>query len=276
MKYLRNILIHIIAWFIPSKNLRKKLYSFKKKEFHKRLVSLLEEQNLLLKKQLWFSCLQNKNFTINIKNSKFYLPKFGFDFISNVIVLESQYFEQDILEELDSVLPKNPIIIDAGCNIGNHTLYWANESYAKRIYCFEPLKDTFENLKKNIEINNLSSVCVLHNVALGEDTSKAKVNFLSNENIGGTDILKDHNGNIHIISLDSLDIQEERIDFFKIDVEGFEVHLLKGAINTINKYKPLIFIEAFNNNAHLFLESIGYKKIKDFPHQNYLYKHSSK
>ena len=66
-----------------------------------------------------------------------------------------------------------------------------------------------------------------------------------------------------MVKFDSLNIQE-KIDLIKIDVEGAEVEVLEGAIETIKKYKPVIVVESFNrkNECDYILCNLGYK-LKD-------------
>ena len=68
-----------------------------------------------------------------------------------------------------------------------------------------------------------------------------------------------------------------RVDFMKIDVEGHEVPLLEGAIDTIAEYSPIIFIEIHDNNrkksvnAYDWLIERGYKEVIAMSSSNYLF-----
>ena len=89
--------------------------------------------------------------TMQVRNSKIYLPNYPIDLIQRYIVATKNYWEYEFLEKLDKYIKEDSVILDIEANIGNHTLYWANERKAKKIYSFEPVELTFDILKKNIE-----------------------------------------------------------------------------------------------------------------------------
>ena len=208
------------------------------------------------------------------KYAKFYVPYYPIDFIQRHIVESNEFFEEVILRDLDKYIKDNAIILDIGANIGNHTLYWllASKKKIERVHSFEPVLDTFNILVKNIEINNLSGKVKLYNIGLNDCSANATCSTYRRQNIGDTH-LKVGEGNIILKSLDSIDLNEERIDFLKIDVEDMEIPMLKGSVNTLKKYKPVIFIESQYKNINEvknILENIGYSLIKEY-HQNILY-----
>ena len=78
-------------------------------------------------------------------------------------------------------------------------------------------------------------------------------------------VVKDKNGNEKIRTLDSFNLSN--ISFIKIDVEGYELNLLKGAYETIKRDKPVIFIEKTltnNNDLINFLNDLEYDVFKEF------------
>lgn len=67
---------------------------------------------------------------------------------------------------------------------------------------------------------------------------------------------------------------KEKVDFIKIDVEGFEYNVLLGAKNILNRYSPIIFIEVFEQNEDKvfeLLKQFSYKKIEDLGENNYIF-----
>lgn len=64
------------------------------------------------------------------------------------------------------------------------------------------------------------------------------------------------------------------VDFIKIDVEGFELEVLKGAESLLQKSSPILYIEIFNDRfdeVNLFLEKIGYQKKEQLALYDYIY-----
>lgn len=213
---------------------------------------------------------------IRLNNIKFYVPNYPLDTIQRWIVDKSEFYEEYLLKQLESIIPNNAVICDIGSNIGNHSLYWASNMQIKKIYAFEPVDTTYNILEKNIKINNLENIIKPFNIALSDEKGLGIINIYSNDNIGGTSIKKSNknNGGIKIDKLDNIKIIEEKLDFIKIDVEGHELLTLKGAKQTINKYKPLIFIEIFPENfdeINKLLLSYQYKLKQKFCDNNYLF-----
>lgn len=199
------------------------------------------------------------NSIAQVKNSRFYVPNYPKDCIQKYIVERGDYWDPRALNLISDYIGDDAVYVDAGANIGNHTLYWAIERYAKKIYSFEPVESTFEILKKNIELNHLEDVVEIFQVGLSDEETTGEISIYKADNIGGTNIAKSEKGKIKLITLDSLKIKE-KIDLIKIDVEGAEVEVLKGSIKTIKKYKPLIVVESFYNFKEVceILEGLGY------------------
>ena len=65
---------------------------------------------------------------------------------------------------------------------------------------------------------------------------------------------------VKLVTIDSL--QLEKLDFIKLDVEGYEVNAIKGMINLLKKDKPMLWIEDNTHTAVPFLEQLGYKVIE--------------
>lgn len=211
---------------------------------------------------------------VNIGQAKFYVPNYPADLIQSYIVDRREFFENDILKELQLYIKNNAVILDIGGNIGNHCIYWAINSNAKRVYSFEPIKDTFKILQRNIEINNLSNRIKIFNIGLSDRKINGNISFYSYTDIGRTSVKQDPNGSLLLNKLDNIKIEEDAVDFVKIDVEGHELEVLQGARETLLKYKPTIFIETFPNKkqkVHKYLTNLGYRLEKSFRDHNYLY-----
>ncbi len=213
-----------------------------------------------------------------IGNIKFYVPNYPIDSIQKTIVESGKFFEQDELELIKKYLPADDaVIFDVGANIGNHSIYWAIYCNAKKVYSFEPIDTTFNILKKNIELNNLSNVIIPYNIGLSDKKCNGLVTNYIDSNIGGTKIEQTNNtSGIKLERLDDINIEEEKIDFIKIDVEGHEYYALKGMENTLKKYKPTIFIEIFSENFNkvkALLKEYKYEEIEALNDDNYIFQY---
>ena len=202
-------------------------------------------------------------------NSKFYIPLYKTDYIQQRIITENNYYEADDLNYIckkwhQGVIGKslkNGLVLDVGANIGNHTLYFCNECEVACVHCFEPITSTYAILKKNIEINNLVDRVVLHCLAIGEKSGKAKVAVYDKNNIGATYLTIDRDGGIPMICIDDMTF-DRSVSLIKIDVEGFEMQAIRGCLKTIEKDKPYIMIEIrdeFKTQIQSLLSSYNYK-----------------
>ena len=222
-----------------------------------------------------FSCIAQKETLLtnkylifkrcNIKGVTFYIPNFPDDFIQNQLVLKSDFFELEGLRKSEKYIPADAVILDIGANIGNHSLYWAAFLKPKKIYAFEPIPEIFSTLQKNIELNLFENTIRAVNIGLSDIDSNAEISHYNPGNICETSIKKAKNGNLKVKKLDNIDIKEGRIDLVKIDVEGHEKLVLDGAKETIQKYKPIIFIEFLPeayNEGNALLEEMGYKLLE--------------
>ena len=212
-----------------------------------------------------------------IRNARFWLPNYPVDCIQKCIVNFNDYWDRAALNIIDKYLSDSSVILDIGANIGSHSVYWAIERNAKKIYSFEPLKSTYDVLKRNINLNNLNRIVVPYNVGLYNKRINAAVSHYNLQNIGNTSFIPKENGRFKLVSLDSMNFPE-KIDLIKIDVEGLEVEVLQGGIETIKKHKPVIVIETFKHKQEVdeFFDSLGYSLTETIREgEDYIYRYSN-
>jgi len=236
---------------------------------------IIEDYKRFFSKDNIFQVKRNNILTL------FYLPDRR-DFIEQKIIVDSNFFESELLDYMGKLIKKESVFLDIGANIGNHTLYFANILNAKKIYSFEPQKHMFNILKKNIKINNLDKKVKLFNTALGASDSMGVMDIpkkrLLRLNYGCSTFIPKENGGTKVVKLDGIKIKE-KINFIKLDAEGFEKDILIGARDTIKKNKPMIFIEIMERNMNFvedYFKEEGYERVSYLGHSDYLYIHSSK
>lgn len=196
-------------------------------------------------------------------NIKFYVPLYPLEHIQRDIVDNANFYEIRYLNYLDRYIDEGSNILDIGANIGNHSVYWAKVRNVNSVHCFEPIKSTFDILKKNIEINNISNKVKLYNLAVGSGKSSGTIDWYRQSAIGAAGIRESKNGEFEIVKLDDINFKE-RINFIKIDIEGFEVQALEGMSELLKRDMPVIAIESYGENIPkiiLFLERLGYKSV---------------
>jgi FkbM family methyltransferase len=145
--------------------------------------------------------------------------------------------------------------IDAGAHVGNHTL-WLAIVCGLRVYAAEPL--THELLQANVERNGLTGRVTVWPHALGAERRTAG-------DIGKGRIRGE--GTIPVVPLDEKEVRG-RVAVMKVDVEGMEPDVLIGGMRRIERDRPVIYAEAWDNNARRsladLLEPLGYTHVKTF------------
>lgn len=191
-----------------------------------------------------------------------HLPFADKDLIQRKILLSSSFFELPYLERIRKIMPGGAIVIDAGANIGNHTLFFAGVCRAKRVYSFEPQRQIFRILETNIRLNDFDQVMPI-NAVLGAAAGRANMETFTARNIGATSFQAATEGDYEITSIDALDL--DKVDFIKMDVEGAQQPALEGARQTLARCRPLLWIELrrklgeYEPTAAL-LQSMGYRQ----------------
>lgn len=169
------------------------------------------------------------------------------------------------------------VAIDCGANIGVHTIEWAKFlAGTGHVYSFEPQEKIFYALAGNIVLNNCLNVTARH-AAVGAQAGSIQVpqlDYTQPASFGSLELNKregakpigqnvDYTHNTQTVPLVALDdLNLPRVDFIKIDVEGMELDVLKGAERTIAKHHPSMLIEyikAGNDALSPLLTSWGYK-----------------
>jgi FkbM family methyltransferase len=219
--------------------------------------------------------LKAANWTISLRGALFYDSLYRSDLIQHYHVQEGSFWEQGELERTMQCVPEGGVVFDVGANIGNNAVFWATQGHPARVYAFEPIPDTFSILTTNIEINGLQSIVTAINAAVGDVPERLAVDSYLRGNIGGTRLKRDPEGAIPAITLDEFDFKEQRCDLLKIDVEGFECQVVKGAMKFLARFHPHIFIEVVEEGQKKWvaetLAGLGYRQVCTFGADNYLY-----
>ena len=131
-------------------------------------------------------------------------------------------------------------VFDVGANVGFVTLLLSRlVGELGRVYAFEPDQDNFAALQRNLDHNRISH-CVPVNMAAGDRSEL--VGFAPGIN-GFVDATAAQT--VPMTTLDQF-VEENginRVDFVKIDVEGFELCVLKGMTRVVRRFKPVLLVE---------------------------------
>ena len=205
---------------------------------------------------------------------KISVPKYNYKVLCPIKkeeVINMTIREDDIIEHFTP--EQGDIVIDIGANIGRYTIISSKRVGTKgKVVAIEAHPGNFEILNRNIKLNQLTNIIPLNYAAYSKET-KIKL-YVPDEESGYTiyHTLMERTGKKFVeVNANTLDyllqlnqIRQEEVNWIKIDVEGAEFEVLKGATNVLSKSKDialLIEVHGQNNYRPLveFLSSYNFK-----------------
>ncbi|MAC41406.1 MAG: hypothetical protein CMJ05_06405 [Pelagibacterales bacterium] len=163
--------------------------------------------------------------------------------------------------------PSNYNCVDVGANIGNHSILFSN--FFKKVTSFEPQKEVFEVLKLNTrKIQNISII----NKGLSDIEKKENIKIPNNKRGMGS-LVYDFPENSYyneLINLINYDKNfNEEISYIKIDVEGYEIEVIKSMSLNIKKYMPVISFECNPTQSGLIRNNEIFDILKSYGYDNF-------
>jgi FkbM family methyltransferase len=142
-------------------------------------------------------------------------------------------------------------IVTAGANCGMYTRFYSQ--LFKHVYAFEPDPLNFHCMVNNNQYDNV----IKFNCALGDKNGTVGLNNSSTGNVGTHSINNTIDSKLYIqmLTIDSLNL--ENCSCIQLDVEGYELPCINGALETIARFKPVIITEKFKDEQ--FMQALGYK-----------------
>jgi FkbM family methyltransferase len=204
--------------------------------------------------------LQKIGYSINL-----FLPSLGI--LIDFVIKQYEYNEDNVLIKAKS----GDVVIDAGGCWADTAIYFANEvGINGRVFSFEFIPSNIDIFKQNLSINpTLSNQIILIQNPVWEVSDK--ILYYTNNGPASrvSDVsFKNYSGTVATLSIDDFVRNNNilKIDFIKMDIEGAEYSALKGSINVIKKFKPVLAIAIYHSIIDMyriaqFLDSLklGYK-----------------
>ena len=194
-----------------------------------------------------------------MKNDKFYVRHDQIDDVKQWWWIEGenglwtgprQNWEHSHKKKVEEYVKSRRIVIQAGGGCGMYPRLLSN--MFKQVYTFEIEPANFQCLVRNTEGKDVWC----YNAALGN-----KMDFISlkpgSQSNRGTHKVDLKSGPIPQIMIDTF--PWPNCDFIWLDVEGYEESVLRGATNTIKKFRPIIFAEGGRTRCREFVESLNYE-----------------
>ncbi|MBR20385.1 MAG: hypothetical protein CMA64_09635 [Euryarchaeota archaeon] len=204
----------------------------------------------------------------------------NFTFFDNDIIIGKsmavygEYCEWEIMC-LDHIIESDWHIADIGANIGTHTVPFTKFAHKGHVHAFEPNEYSRGLLERNLLDNKVTNATVFP-YALSRSAGERYLSNYNPQKPGnyGESSLNSSSEYMSLVPTMRLDqIQFERLDLIKCDVEGEELDVFKGAKHTLAKHLPTCFIEC-NTETHLAplwdrFTKLGYHKFYWCPVRNY-------
>lgn len=184
--------------------------------------------------------IPNKPSYVEVEGFKLYVHK-GKDLFSDSLLISKEYepVETGVVKDL---VKKGDVVVDAGANIGYYTVLLSRAvGPTGKVYAFEPGKECFDLLKRNVEENNCNNV-VLINKALSDKEGKIKL-YVNEEDKGSSSVLEEtkHLGKEVMVDCTTIDKEvAETVDFIKMDIEGAELDCLIGSTKLLQTCKKMV------------------------------------
>lgn len=150
-------------------------------------------------------------------------------------------------------LKRGMTVVDIGANIGYYTLLEASlVGKDGRVYAFEPFPHSFALLNKSIEINDYSSIVETYQVAISDKCGTAKLYLAEADNIHTlVDLGKARKHiDVNTITLDEFLKDKGSVDFIRMDIEGYEVEVFDGMMETLKREKELKILFELHQNIY--------------------------
>jgi FkbM family methyltransferase len=255
--------------------------TFNNEKFSFKLPLLVNDENLLLMLRSLLTLKQlnaiihdiNNRFIVRLPDTTWVTRKTPWDLIQGPllpIILEPYEYRQWFMGHIRGV----GLFVDVGANIGGYAIRACNSGI--NVIAIEPDPENFSLLLENVRANRCEGKVETFNIAAGDESGYAKLYLPDPINFGSISLVRSISSSlrseVQVKPLDEV-LSNFACDMMvKIDVEGFEFHVLKGMVNTLKKVKYLI-IEIRDENKRLvkdFLKSYGFK-LKDVHEMNYLW-----
>lgn len=180
-------------------------------------------------------------------------------------------YEEGILDFIGKNFKGEGAFVDVGANIGLMSIFVASRFPEAVIHAFEAHPETMDILKQNLSINQLSWVYP-NAFALGNEEGEFMIYTDHGKNRGGASLISPdvltEGFEIPVRRLDNLNLN--KIEMIKLDVEGYELEVLKGAEQTIRRDHPVLIVEvsagrvnkrSLSHEIFDFIQGVGSYKI---------------
>jgi len=183
-------------------------------------------------------------------------------------------YEKDESSMMENLVLDGDTVFDIGANIGWYSINIAASKRAVKVYCFEPIPKTYKSLLMNIDLNGISNVYP-HNFGFASQAGEFPFYYYKSGSGNASAVNLTNRTDVECVQCKVITIDEfiktsdAKVDFIKCDVEGAELLVFRGGLETIKRDTPIVFSEIlrkwsakFNydpNDIFRLFEGMGYQ-----------------
>jgi FkbM family methyltransferase len=212
------------------------------------------------------------------------------DIARTILVSRTSEWEPEVWAALESGLSAGAVFLDVGAHIGYDSLKAARRvGPSGRVVAFEPNPSTAALLRDNITSSGIENIIVQQIACTDSETTLTFFDSTAGGNSGSSSLAAENAGSadrsftVKARPIDAViaELGLSRVDVVKADVEGAELLVLRGATETLRRFKPLVLLEVVPRQlanmgtsveeVEAFLASLGYDQIQQVDYKNRAY-----
>jgi FkbM family methyltransferase len=168
------------------------------------------------------------------------------DPITRAVQQSGTFYEWQMLKALDEYICPEDLVLDVGADIGNHSVYFA-AVHSARVIAYEAVPATANILQRNIEYNFLDDKVRIRRVGLGNMRTSSRSRGRDTDS-RKAEAFMPGSGEIVVTTLDMEGIRD-RVSLIRVDVEGMDIDVLRGAVGLITRNRPVIVCKAADQTS---------------------------
>ena len=177
-------------------------------------------------------------------NLKINQTLFSVRLLNEDIEFIEECYNQNIYGENGFIPINGGVCLDIGANIGACSLAWYRRNPNTKIFAFEPHPETFARLKRNVDLNSLTGNIVAVHAAIGSGLGMIDIGMSDTDSMAIVGGRKEYSNIVEVpcLTIDHFlnENNVSEIDICKIDVEGFEIEVLRGMSTSLSKVNKLV------------------------------------
>lgn len=216
-------------------------------------LPLTDEQTDMLKQAKELSDKVRKDhdgYVLTLDGNRYYLPQNTFEEHTYIHEYGLKYLPKYVKEYI-----AGKDFLDVGAYLGDTSIFLLRNYSPNRIYAYEPVSENAKLLTNTVKKNDTDKIIVVEK-GLGEKEEDIDI-YIDPKKLSGSSINSSVSNNymekkrIHISTVDN-EYNDKKIGLIKMDVEGAEYAVIKGAMETIKRDKPVLLISIYHTGKDFF------------------------